>query len=192
MIATTVLSVTGMFTGFTYIVDFLTGLSGFTADTVSVLLFVFGAAGTAGVATVGALLDRAPRGTLLLAVSVQAVSLLGLAAFPGNQVAVVILLALLGCSAAPVFMATQARILRVAPGRTEIGFAANSAAFNVGIALGALSGGLLLAPFDARVGFLAGAALTALSLLLLLAEPLLPTVARRAGEGKQVPVHAGG
>ncbi|GGL94062.1 hypothetical protein GCM10012279_09530 [Micromonospora yangpuensis] len=46
------------------------------------------------------------------------------------------------------------------------------------MALGALLGGLLLAPFDARAGFLLGAALTALALLLLLAEPLLPTTGR--------------
>ena len=41
-------------------------------------------------------------------------------------------------------MATQNQVLRVAPGRTETALAANSAAFNVGIAAGALLGGALL------------------------------------------------
>ncbi|MFG1955085.1 MFS transporter [Micromonospora sp. NPDC048830] len=190
VIATTALSVTGMFAGFTYITDFLTKLTEFSEQSVGALLFVFGAAGTAGVVAVGPLLDRMPRGSLLLTVGVQAVALLGLGALAGNQVAVVILLGVLGCSAAPVFMATQARILRVAPGRTEIGFAANSAAFNVGVALGALIGGVLLSAFDARAGFLVGAALTAASVLLLLVDPLLPTVERPAGEDDPVPATA--
>ncbi|MET8039343.1 MFS transporter [Micromonospora sp. NPDC005215] len=184
VIATTALSVTGMFAGFTYITDFLTNLSGFSANNVGTMLFVFGAAGTAGVVAVGPLLDRMPRGSLLLTVGVQAVALLSLGVLAENQVAVVILLAVLGCSAAPVFMATQARILRVAPGRTEIGFAANSAAFNIGVALGALFGGLLLGPFDARAGFLLGGALTAASLLILLAESLLPSDERQPGDEK--------
>ncbi|HLL64410.1 MAG TPA: MFS transporter [Micromonosporaceae bacterium] len=183
VIATTTLSVTGMFTGFTYITDFLTTLTGFAERSVGDMLFVFGAAGTAGVVAVGPLLDRVPRGSSLLTFGVQGVALLLLGLFPDNKVLVVVLLGLLGFSAAPVFMATQARILRVAPGRTEIGFAANSAAFNVGVAAGALLGGLLLSPPDARAGFLVGAALTALSVGLLLVDPLLRTPPERVADG---------
>ncbi|WP_229075519.1 MFS transporter [Actinoplanes sp. DH11] len=191
VIATTVLSVTGMFAGFTYITEFLTKLTGYTEASVGGMLFVFGAAGTAGVVAVGPLLDRLPRGSLLLTVGLQGVSLLMLGLFPGNKILVVVMLGLLGFSAAPVFMATQARILRVAPGRTEIGFAANSAGFNVGVAAGSLIGGLLLSPFDARAGFLVGAALTALSVALLLVDPLLPARPERLVGGEPtVPVGA--
>jgi predicted MFS family arabinose efflux permease len=184
VIAVTALSVTGMFAGFTYITDFLTALTGFADRTVGVMLFVFGAAGTAGVVVVGPLLDRIPRGSLLLTVGGQTVALLGLGAVPGNKVAVVILLAVLGLSAAPVFMATQARMLHVAPGRTEIAFAANSAAFNVGVAVGALLGGVLLSAYDARAGFLTGAALSAAALALLVIDPMLPATGRPAGDAR--------
>ncbi|MEU8185399.1 MFS transporter [Micromonospora sp. NPDC049044] len=91
----------------------------------------------------------------------------------GNQALVIIGLALLGCSAAPIFTAAQARILHVSPGRTEIGFAASSAAFNVGVAAGALVGGAALSAFGVRGAFLVGALLTLGTVALLLGEPLL-------------------
>ncbi|GLY21527.1 MFS transporter [Micromonospora sp. NBRC 101691] len=169
----TAVSVTGMFAGFTYVVRLLTDVTGFTDETVSVLLFVFGLAGIAGVSGVGQILDRFPNGALVLTIGLQAVALLGLWLFATEKVVVVAMLALLGASAAPVFMATQARILVVAPGRTEIGFAANSAAFNVGIAVGAAVGGLVLAPLGARGVFGIGALVTVAALAVVLGESLL-------------------
>ncbi|WP_416905502.1 MFS transporter [Micromonospora echinospora] len=169
----TAVSVTGMFAGFTYVVRLLTDVTGFTDETVSVLLFVFGLAGIAGVSGVGQILDRFPNGALVLTIGLQAVALLGLWLFATEKVVVVAMLALLGASAAPVFMATQARILVVAPGRTEIGFAANSAAFNVGIAVGAAVGGLVLAPLGARGVFGIGALVTVAALAVVVGESLL-------------------
>jgi predicted MFS family arabinose efflux permease len=166
-------SVTGMFTGFTYVARFLTGPAGFPAASVGGLLLVFGAAGIAGVVLVGRLLDRFPRGALASTVGGQVVALLGLGLLAGEPGAVVALLALLGATAAPVFTVTQARILQVAPGRTELGFAANSATFNVGIGAGALLGGLILPGAGARGAFTVGGAVTVAALLAVLAEPLL-------------------
>ncbi|BCL16571.1 MFS transporter [Micromonospora sagamiensis] len=176
----TAVSVTGMFAGFTYVVQLLTDVTGFTDETVSALLFVFGLAGIAGVSGVGQILDRFPNGSLVLTIGLQAVALLGLWLFATEKVAVIAMLALLGASAAPVFMATQARILVVAPGRTEIGFAANSAAFNVGIAVGAAVGGLVLAPLGARGVFGIGALVTFAALAVVAGESLL---ADRPGGG---------
>ncbi|WP_231931558.1 MFS transporter [Micromonospora echinospora] len=169
----TAVSVTGMFAGFTYVVRLLTDVTGFTDETVSALLFVFGLAGIAGVSGVGQILDRFPNGALVLTIGLQAVALLGLWLFATEKVVVVAMLALLGASAAPVFMATQARILVVAPGRTEIGFAANSAAFNVGIAVGAAVGGLVLTPLGARGVFGIGALVTVAALAVVVGESLL-------------------
>ncbi|WP_326558477.1 MFS transporter [Micromonospora sp. NBC_01796] len=173
VLVTTVLSVTGVFLGFTYVVEFLTRVTGFTDPEVTTILFVFGLAGVVGVTAAGPLLDRLPRGVLVLTVAGQAAALLGLYLFAASQAAVVALVAVLGCTTAPVFMATQSRILHVAPGRTEIGFAANSAAFNVGIAAGALLGGVILSTAGVRATFLVGAVLTVVALIALLAEPLL-------------------
>lgn len=164
VLVTTVLSVTGMFTAFTYVAELLTGPASFPGNALGPLLFVFGLAGTAGVVGVGAVVDRSPQQVLPGAVLVQAAALLGLAAFAPVRAAVVAGIALLGVSAAPVFMVTQARILVFTPGRTELGLAANSAAFNVGIAAGAALGGLLLPALGVRATFLTGALITAVAL----------------------------
>lgn len=178
VLTVTAVSVTGVFAGFTYVVRLLTEVTGFSDGAVSLLLFVFGAAGIAGVAVVGQLLDRFPRATLGWAVGAQAAALFGLYLLAADRATVVALLALLGASAAPVFMATQARILQVAPGRTELGFAANSAAFNVGIAVGALVGGVVSARLGSRAAFGVGGLVTAVALVAVLGESLLRPQAR--------------
>ncbi|MCH5677442.1 MFS transporter [Streptomyces gilvus] len=167
VLATTALSVTGTFTGWTYVVAFLDEVSGFGEDAVSAVLFAFGVAGLAGVTLTGPLLDRFPRATLSVPVAAQAAALLGLYAGGSDQVTAVALLMLLGASVGPVFMATQSQVLRVAPGRTETALAANSAAFNVGVAAGALLGGGLLPLVGLRGAFLAGGLLTAAALTVL-------------------------
>jgi predicted MFS family arabinose efflux permease len=165
VLATTVLSVTGAYAGFTYVERFLTTVSGFPAAALGPLLAVFGAAALAGVAVTGPLLDRWPRGTLTVPVAVQTAALLGLYAAGGSRAATAVMLALLGAAVAPLFMASQALVLRVAPGRTEMAAAANSAAFNVGVALGALVGGLLLPYVAVRGTFLVGGLVTGAALL---------------------------
>ncbi|MCT9075752.1 MFS transporter [Streptomyces fulvoviolaceus] len=160
VLATTALSVTGAFAGFTYVVAFLDDVSGFGTDAVSPVLLAFGAAGLAGVTVTGPLLDRYPRATLTVPVAGQAVALLGLYVGGGSQVVSVALLMLLGASVGPVFMATQSQVLHVAPGRTETALAANSAAFNAGVAAGALLGGALLPLVEVRGTFLVGGLLT--------------------------------
>ncbi|MGW1564529.1 MFS transporter [Streptomyces sp. NPDC002144] len=167
VLATTALSVTGAFTGWTYVVAFLDEVGGFGEDAVSAVLFAFGVAGLAGVTLTGPLLDRFPRATLSVPVAAQTAALLGLYAGGSDQVTAVALLMLLGASVGPVFMATQSQVLRVAPGRTETALAANSAAFNVGVAAGALLGGGLLPLVGLRGTFLAGALLTAGALTVL-------------------------
>ncbi|TMR32100.1 MFS transporter [Nonomuraea zeae] len=80
VLATTVLSATGAFAGFTYVVTFLAEVSGMSGNSVSALLLVFGIAGVAAVTLTGPLLDRFPLATLALPVAGQAVALLALSA----------------------------------------------------------------------------------------------------------------
>lgn len=173
VLASTALSVTGMFVGFTYIVKFLGDVSGFSDSSVSAMLMVFGLAGVAGVSLVGPLLDSRPRTALAVPVGVQAAALLGLYLGGRNQGVTIAMLALLGVSAAPVFMAGQSRVLNVAPGRTEVALAANSAAFNVGVACGALIGGVALPSLEVRGTFGVGGLLTVVALLVLFGESVL-------------------
>ncbi|MCF1598257.1 MFS transporter [Streptomyces muensis] len=167
VLAVTALSVTGAFAGFTYVVAFLDEVSGIGADAVSAVLLAFGGAALAGVTVAGPLLDRFPRATLTVPVAAQAVALLGLYAVGHVPAAAVVLVMLLGASVSTAFMATQTRVLRVAPGRTETALAANSAAYNVGIAVGALLGGVLLPLVGVRGTFLVGGLLTAGALVVL-------------------------
>ncbi|MGW3268358.1 MFS transporter [Streptomyces sp. NPDC001056] len=155
------LSATGAFTGYTYLVRFLGDVSGFAPGTVDVLLVAFGAACLAGVSVTGVLLDRFPRAVLTTAVATQAVGMLGLYGAGAHPVAAVVFLVLMGGALGPVFMATQNEMLTCAPGRTDIALAANSGAYNGGIAAGAALGGLVLPLAGARGAFLAGGLLTA-------------------------------
>ncbi|MGX1761453.1 MFS transporter [Streptomyces lydicus] len=174
VLATTALSVTGAFAGYTYLVKFLGDVSGFSDASVSALLMVSGIAGVVGVSIAGPLLDRYPRGTLAVPVATQAAGMLGLYAFGTARAGAVAFLVLLGGSLGPVFMSTQNQMLRFAPGRTEIALAANSGAFNAGVAGGALLGGLILPVRDVRATFLMGGLLTVAAFAAVLTERMLP------------------
>ncbi|ACZ83287.1 sugar efflux transporter [Streptosporangium roseum DSM 43021] len=173
VLAAGALSAAGAFTGYTYIVTFLGDVSGFSPSAVSVLFVVFGVACLAGVSITGAFLDRFPQSALATAVATQAVGMLGLYAFGAHPVAAVMSLTLMGGALGPVFMTTQNTMLHCAPGRTDIAFAANSGAYNAGIAAGAALGGLVLSLADVRSTFLAGGLLTVGSCAVLLGGHLL-------------------
>lgn len=167
------LSATGAFAGYTYLVAFLGDVSGFPGGTVSTLLVVFGGACLAGVSITGALLDRFPQSALAVAVTTQAVDMLGLYAAGSDPVAAVVFLVLTGSALGPVFMTTQNAMLRCAPSRTDIALAANSGAYNLGIAADAALGGLVLSLADVRGAFLAGGLLTVGACTVLLGGGLL-------------------
>ncbi|MGA6160611.1 MFS transporter [Stenotrophomonas sp. NPDC087984] len=153
---------------------FLGDVSGFSLSTVSVLLVVFGVACLAGVSITGALLDRFPQSTLPTAIATQAIGMLGLHAVGTQPVAAVTFMVLMGGALGPVFMITQNEMLRCAPGRTDIPLAANSGAYNAGIAAGAAIGALVLPLADVRGVFLAGGLLTVGACAVLLGSRLLP------------------
>ncbi|WP_329460376.1 MFS transporter [Streptomyces sp. NBC_01497] len=178
VLATTALSGAGAYTGFTYIEKFLTEVSGFPGSAVGPLLLVFGVAALAGIVGAGPLLDRLPWAMLAVPVALQSVAMTALWAAGGTRWAATAALALLGVALAPVVMASQALVLRVAPGRTETAVAANSAAFNAGVALGALTGGLVLPLVTVRGTFLIGALWSAVALAL-----QAPRVRHRAQPG---------
>ncbi|HET9382907.1 MAG TPA: MFS transporter [Streptomyces sp.] len=167
------LSAAGAFAGYTYVVAFLADVSGFAPDTVNALLVAFGVACLAGVALTGVLLDRFPHAALPTAVATQTAGLLGLYAAGTGRMTAVVCLLLVGAALGPVFMATQNEMLSCAPGRTDLALAANSGAYNAGIAAGAALGGLVLPHAGVRGAFLAGGLLTASACAVLLGGRLL-------------------
>ncbi|WP_405700721.1 MFS transporter [Streptomyces sp. NBC_01383] len=187
-----ILSATGAFAGYTYIVKFLGDVSGFSGSEVSALFMAFGVACLAGVSITGVLLDRFPNSVLATAVTTQAVGMLGLYATGSDPVAAVVFLALTGAALGPVFMATQNEMLHCAPGRTDMALAANSGGYNAGIAAGAALGGLVLALSDVRSTFLMGGLLTVAACAVLLSERLLPGgAAEKPRTGAEEPAKAG-
>lgn len=166
------LSATGAFAGYTYLVSFLGTVSGFAPGTVSVLFAAFGTACLAGVSVTAALLDRFPDAALTTAVATEAVGLLGLYAAGARPVTAVLFLVLTGGALGPVFMTAQNAMLHCAPGRTDLALAANSGAYNAGIAAGAALGGLVLPLAGVRGAFLAGGLLTACACAVLLGDRL--------------------
>src|SRR5699024_5663672 len=122
----------------------LLDVAGFDGDGVSALLTLFGIGGLAGVLLVGAMADRHPRLVVAVPVTGQAGALAALTAFGGQAWVAAVGVLALGLTAAPVFAATQGRIMHVAPAGTDTASAANSAAFNLGIAAGGALGGVVL------------------------------------------------
>ncbi len=170
-IAATAVAITGGFAAFTYITPFLTEVGGFAPESVSWVLLVYGVAGLVGVVVGGAMADRAPHTAMLIPVLSLSAALLALYGFGTAQVAVIALVALWGFALPQVPPTFQSYVLRVAPRSTDIASAIFSATFNLGIAGGALVGGVLLAETGVRSTFLVGGLLTALALGLLLSEP---------------------
>jgi predicted MFS family arabinose efflux permease len=185
VVVTTALTIAGVFTAYTYIAVFLTEVSDLSPGGVVTALLIHGVAGLAGLACAGALIDRRPRQTLIAAVSLLTVALVGLFLAGGSPVAAGGLLALSGFALSGVPTGTQNRLMQVAPGSTEMASAWNGAAFNVGIGGGALLGGVLLPTLGVRATALAGGLLTAASVLVLIGErfltPLMTPDPRHSG-----------
>jgi predicted MFS family arabinose efflux permease len=171
IVATTAVAVTGGFTAFTYISPFLTGFSGFAASSVGPLLLVRGIAGLAGVVVVGFLVDRHGWLAMVGLMGLQVVALAGQYTFGASQVATVITISLAGFALAGLPAVLGSRVLRYAPGTSDVASAGTSTAFNTGITAGALVGSALLVGPGVRSTALVGALLSLVAVAVVLAEP---------------------
>jgi DHA1 family inner membrane transport protein len=178
VVVTTSLVILGYFTCSTYITVFLTEVSGFTSKAIGPLLLLSGVAGIGGTVASGVVAGRSPRAAMMVPVALLMATMLGLYLLGTGRAVTAGLVALAGLSMGALVPALQNRVMEVAPGSSEIASAANSAAFNVGIAGGAFLGGVLLPVSGVRGTALAGATLAAAGLVVLLSEPLV-TAPRR-------------
>ncbi|MES2603066.1 MAG: MFS transporter [Pseudomonadota bacterium] len=142
---TTVLSWVGVFGVFTYIAPILTKLTGFSDAAVSPILLVFGAGLVGGNLLGGKLADKwlipSLFGTLLL----LAVVLVLMTFATHNQVAMVVFVGLLGAAGFATVPPLQMWVLEKASGAGQsLASSFNIAAFNLGNAIGAWLGGVLI------------------------------------------------
>jgi DHA1 family inner membrane transport protein len=171
--ALTIVTMTGLFTTFTYTTPYLTDVAGFSALAVSPVLLLRGVVDFLGVVLGGLLVDRHPDLVMIGTIALTSVSLLGTWAFPGSQAVVAATMALTGFALGAMSPAIAHRVLEVAPGSSDLASAANSAAFNVGIAGGAALGALVLGAAGLRETALAGGLIVALGVATAVADPLI-------------------
>jgi len=143
---TTVLGYAGVFAVFTYIAPALTEITGFSSAAVSPILLVFGGGLVAGNLLGGKLADTNLLRTVFGTLVVLAV-VLGLMTFAlQDRIAAVLFVGLLGAAAFATVAPLQMWVLEKADGAGQsLASSFNIAAFNLGNALGAWAGGVVIA-----------------------------------------------
>ena len=173
--AMTALGYGGTFLSFTFLASILQDVSGFSANAVSAVLLVYGVSVAIGNLWGGRLADRrGPIPALTLIFGLLALVLLVLTFTAYNRWLVLLTVLALGAVAfgnvpgLQVYVVKQAQ--RFVPQATDVASGLNIAAFNIGIALGASLGGLVVdhiglmhTPWIGALVVLAALALTVLS-----------------------------
>ena len=141
----TVVGFAGLFAVFTYIQPMLVQVTGFSQAAVSPVLLVFGAGMIAGNFLGGRLADRRPVAALLGTLAALAIVLAAMGLVLHSRTATVMFAGLLGVAAFATVAPLQLRVLEQARGGQNLASSLNIAAFNLGNALGAWLGGVVVA-----------------------------------------------
>ncbi|WP_234817180.1 MFS transporter, partial [Xanthomonas citri] len=145
-LAITVVGYAGVFAVFTYIQPLLLQVTGFAQSAVSPVLLVFGVGMIVGNLLGGRLADRRPTAALLGSLAALVVVLGALGCVLHSKAAMVTLVGLLGVAAFATVAPLQLRVLEHARGAGQnLASSLNIAAFNLGNALGAWLGGVVIA-----------------------------------------------
>jgi DHA1 family inner membrane transport protein len=168
IVASIILVVTAFYVSYTYISPFLTRVSGLSRGTVPLVLLAAGLTSSVGLASGGFLYARFPRGSMTVPAGAMAVALLCLFLFAKQTPLAAVFIALDGLGLGLLVVAAQTAVIELSPQAAEIGTAWFSSAFNGGIASGPLIGALVLSTSGLRATALAGAAIAAAAVGLLL------------------------
>ncbi|MDN4590971.1 MFS transporter [Xenophilus aerolatus] len=172
-LAMTVLGFAGVFAFYTYVQPVLTRVTGLSDAAVSPVLLLFGGGLAIGNLLGGKLADKAPmRAVIRTLIALAAVLAVARWAMP-HAVAAVVFVGLLGIVAFATVAPLQVRVLEKAAGAGQnLASSLNIAAFNLGNALGAWVGGVVIERGAGTQGLqnlgMAAAALTVAGLLLAL------------------------
>lgn len=144
-LATTVLGYAGVFAVFTYIAPMLTRISGFSEAAVSPILLVFGGGLVAGNLLGGKLADRWLVPTVFATLIALGIVLVLMTPGLTSPLAAVVLVGLLGAAAFATVAPLQMWVLSKTEGAGQsLASSFNIAAFNLGNAIGAWAGGLVI------------------------------------------------
>ncbi|MEV8532500.1 MFS transporter [Streptomyces sp. NPDC051211] len=181
----TFLVVTGQFAAYTFVRPVLQDVSGVEAGLISTLLLGYGVAGVAGNFLAG---TRDARRTLLV-IGPALTAVLTLIGLLGSPAAGAVLLLAWGLAYGGVSVSVQNWMNKAAPEATEAASSLMVAMFNLAIAAGALLGGLAVDTVGTAAAPAAGAALTLLAAVTILATrrtarpPAAPSLPVAGGPG---------
>ena len=144
-LGTTALYQAGALSVVAYVAPLLTAVAGVPESWVPAVLFGYGLAALAGITVGGRLADAHPWATLFTALGAGAVIFVVLGVFAAVPGVAVVSVVLLGGVAFLVAAPLNARVFQLAGAAPTLASAANTAAFNVGNALGPVVGGLAIA-----------------------------------------------
>ncbi|RUU00190.1 MFS transporter [Mesorhizobium sp. USDA-HM6] len=172
---TTVLSWVGVFAAFTYLAPILTRISGFSEAAVSPILLVFGGGLVAGNLLGGRLADRHLVPTVVATLVALSAVLFVMTAAIHQSIAAIVAVGLLGAAAFATVAPLQMWVLEKAKGAGQgLASSFNIAAFNLGNAIGAWLGGVVIdhGPGLGAVTLVAGLVPLAALTVVLLAQRL--------------------
>ncbi|MEU3657293.1 MFS transporter [Streptomyces sp. NPDC032161] len=187
--AMTVLGFGGVFAAITYIAPMMTEIAGYSASSVTWLLVLFGLGMVGGNLLGGFFADRRPMAMLYVSLGALAVILALFSLTAHDKFAAAVTIVLIGGVGFATVPPLQTRVLDQASAAPTLASAVNIGAFNLGNALSAWLGGLVIA---AGLGYTApnwvGAALAASALVLALISGALEH--RPASQGRLVARHS--
>ncbi|KIU29257.1 MFS transporter [Sphingomonas melonis] len=169
-LALTTIGFGGVFTVFTYIVPILRDVTHGSTGYVTAMLMLFGVGATIGNGLGGRLADRSVERTLMTMLTIMALTLLAFTILMQWPVTAAIAILIWGIASFAIVPPLQMRVMDAASDAPNLASAMNIGAFNLGNAIGAaLGGGVIGAGLGLPTVSLAGAAMAAVALAMLLA-----------------------
>ncbi|MFF8774168.1 MFS transporter [Kitasatospora sp. NPDC015120] len=169
--ATSTLIIGATFSLFSYVNPVLTGITGFPAGSVPLLLVAYGAATVVGNTVVGRLADRHALPVLAVGLALNTLFLAGLALFAQHRVPAVGLLLGVGLVGVTMNPAMASRVQRIGNARPLVNTVHN-AFITLGVILSSLLGGVAIDLWGLRAVLWLGVALAVAGLLTLLPDAL--------------------
>ncbi|MHA0327705.1 MFS transporter [Sphingomonas melonis] len=169
-LALTTIGFGGVFTVFTYIVPILRDVTHGSTGYVTAMLMLFGVGATIGNGLGGRLADRSVERTLMTMLTIMALTLLAFTVLMQWPVTAAIAILVWGIASFAIVPPLQMRVMDAASDAPNLASAMNIGAFNLGNAIGAaLGGGVIGSGLGLPAVSLAGAAMAAVALAMLLA-----------------------